>query len=690
MAYGRAMRAAVLFCAATLASGSLRAQTVIVPAPPLQPNQYGEYVAATLASDVLTLTTEGRGLRALYRVRAESGASDTVARIEPPSGATTPVGTIVLIQPAQLGTLTVDDGNFIALAGGSDFAMDSPLDVLGLLWDGGRWREIWRTERDLDSSDEAVVWRSYTGTRYQVLVPMAPESGSSDGFLHYARFDLFTVGGGVTIGAIGEVVPGVFLAHSAGSGVAKTGTWINSTVAGAPTPNAAYSVTPGDTIEFTATGRLLAVNHPVWVNGGRWICTVDGEVPTGGDLPLVAASDFKSVSAAADNGSGLLRVTTTDSHGLLTGGRVYANGLGGITLPSAGPWTVTVVSSKIVDLEGTSGWSGAFTSGGSLSYFRSSDLGSAHGTSGPCGINVADAWHVLARDLADEEHTIEFEVLGTTEGGSLARAYFNGVAAAADDTAFSEGTSTGVLPVKTLDVHDFRLVGQSSNIVTAPHFRLDSGGSGAYEAATGLHGNETQSSATYTLDGATLSLAADEYAIGYEAGFASVGELTYGGDKAADFTQEYRFSVGGSYQARALCEIAWAEDGSITSDYRGMLPIVIRQLDTGIGSPVSSPYFDRFSIDGTVFVEGVDYGDNLGAVLANYPGAVLEAFSTTHSLRATMRRPDGQRVNQVDYEDRADGADKGYFNYQVGNSSRAFDSSTVDLIDVGWHLRRGP
>lgn len=69
-----------------------------------------------------------------------------------------------------------------------------------------------------------------------------------------------------------------------------------------------------------------------------------------------------SVSGAADNGSGLVRITTSAAHGLSTGDIVTIHDVGGCT-EANGTHKITVISTTTFDLVGST-FSNAYTSGG--------------------------------------------------------------------------------------------------------------------------------------------------------------------------------------------------------------------------------------------------------------------------------------------------------------------------------------
>lgn len=69
----------------------------------------------------------------------------------------------------------------------------------------------------------------------------------------------------------------------------------------------------------------------------------------------------KTITGAANNGSGLIRITAT-SHDYSTGDRIAVYGVGGTT-EANGSWTVTVITADTFDLQGST-FVNAYTSGG--------------------------------------------------------------------------------------------------------------------------------------------------------------------------------------------------------------------------------------------------------------------------------------------------------------------------------------
>jgi hypothetical protein len=72
----------------------------------------------------------------------------------------------------------------------------------------------------------------------------------------------------------------------------------------------------------------------------------------------------KTITNAANNGAGLIRITTSTAHGFATGERVYIYGVGG-TVAANAAWAITVINATTFDLVG-SAYAGAYTSGGTV------------------------------------------------------------------------------------------------------------------------------------------------------------------------------------------------------------------------------------------------------------------------------------------------------------------------------------
>jgi len=79
---------------------------------------------------------------------------------------------------------------------------------------------------------------------------------------------------------------------------------------------------------------------------------------------LTRTNTTKVVTSATNNGSGLIRVVTSTTHGLTTGNKIFISGVLGCTEANGG-WIVTVINTTTVDLQ-ASVFVNAYTSGGTL------------------------------------------------------------------------------------------------------------------------------------------------------------------------------------------------------------------------------------------------------------------------------------------------------------------------------------
>ncbi|EFH12865.1 glycosyl hydrolase family 28-related protein [Pseudoroseomonas cervicalis] len=137
--------------------------------------------------------------------------------------------------------------------------------------------------------------------------------------------------------------------------------------------------------------------------------------------PLVTTSRSWSntrllIAAVADNGAGQFRITTATAHGLSTGDLVNVAEVRTSGAPALyGRWTVTVVDSTRLDLQGSSfaaGWS----SGGAVYVNPNRRLGSAFVVN-DCDMasfdNCFEYGHEIGFDVQDEAHSCNFTNIGT-------------------------------------------------------------------------------------------------------------------------------------------------------------------------------------------------------------------------------------------------------------------------------------
>jgi len=69
-----------------------------------------------------------------------------------------------------------------------------------------------------------------------------------------------------------------------------------------------------------------------------------------------------NISGAANNGSGLIRITAAN-HRFQTGNHINITSVGGCVEANSNHWTITVVTANTFDLQGST-FTNAYTSGG--------------------------------------------------------------------------------------------------------------------------------------------------------------------------------------------------------------------------------------------------------------------------------------------------------------------------------------
>lgn len=104
--------------------------------------------------------------------------------------------------------------------------------------------------------------------------------------------------------------------------------------------------------------------------------TLAPSAATGTGITIVAAPNSKTITGAANNGSGLIRITAV-AHGFATGDPVNISGVLGTT-EANGNWEVIKVSANAFDLKGSvfaNTWSAGGTQIASANVFASTDVG---------------------------------------------------------------------------------------------------------------------------------------------------------------------------------------------------------------------------------------------------------------------------------------------------------------------------
>jgi len=109
---------------------------------------------------------------------------------------------------------------------------------------------------------------------------------------------------------------------------------------------------PGNTLRITENDDFRVTQQTGEPPGGT--NTLPGTDPN--------AVTYRIISNAADNGSGLIRLTVNTTNGMITGQKVTIGDVVGTT-EANGNWTVTVISLTEIDLQ-SSAFTNAYSSGG--------------------------------------------------------------------------------------------------------------------------------------------------------------------------------------------------------------------------------------------------------------------------------------------------------------------------------------
>lgn len=123
----------------------------------------------------------------------------------------------------------------------------------------------------------------------------------------------------------------------------------------------------------------------------------------------MSALDTGTVSGAADDGGGEIRITTSAAHNLQTGDRIRIYGVGGTTEANAN-WTITVQTSTTFDLDGST-FSNAFTSSGTYEVLGlySADVSATSGN----GYARGETYHAVVTWIISGPSTLSEELVFT-------------------------------------------------------------------------------------------------------------------------------------------------------------------------------------------------------------------------------------------------------------------------------------
>ncbi len=127
-----------------------------------------------------------------------------------------------------------------------------------------------------------------------------------------------------------------------------------------------YRATSGqNTVDPTTGIPILGNTLRITENDDYRVTQETGAAP--GSLNQLPGTDpnavtYRNISAAADNGDGLIRLTVDTTNGMITGQQVTVGDVVGTT-EANGNWTITVVNVTQIDLQNSS-FANAYSSGG--------------------------------------------------------------------------------------------------------------------------------------------------------------------------------------------------------------------------------------------------------------------------------------------------------------------------------------
>lgn len=174
------------------------------------------------------------------------------------------------------------------------------------------------------------------------------------------------------------------------------------------------------------------------VQGGK-VTVLHADTKAGTDFVGVASS--QSISGAANNGSGLIRLTVPATDHFDTNQRVAVSGVAGTT-EANGTWAVTVIDDTHVDLQG-SAFVNAYTSGGTMTTNATLITGAANNGSGLIRVTVNST-----TNFATGNRVTVSGVTGTTEAnGTWTVTVISGTTMDLQGSAFVNAYVSGGLAV---------------------------------------------------------------------------------------------------------------------------------------------------------------------------------------------------------------------------------------------------
>lgn len=125
-------------------------------------------------------------------------------------------------------------------------------------------------------------------------------------------------------------------------------------------------VTSGqDSVDFFTGIPVPGGNTRITQDGNDRVTQQTGEAPGGANQKPGTdpnAVTYRTVTNAANNGSGLIRLTLATTNGMITSQTVTVRDVGGVTSAN-GDWTITVINKTQIDLQNST-FSGSYSSDG--------------------------------------------------------------------------------------------------------------------------------------------------------------------------------------------------------------------------------------------------------------------------------------------------------------------------------------
>jgi hypothetical protein len=212
-------------------------------------------------------------------------------------------------------------------------------------------------------------------------------------------------------------------------------------------------------LTVAAHGKTTGQSCHVWSSIdaalGTWTVTVidantldlQGSIFSGSSKSGGNCIPVFTVTGAANNGAGLIRIQTSAAHGFSTGAQVWLKDIGGV--PNAnGGWVVTVIDATHFDLQGSQIFTWTYTSGGTARAFAANVFIGALGAAADnvlrdCNVYMGMFGTVLTNASGDIFQQVGGSIDSNFLAGVTIQTYGRPVAHAFTDTRFVNNSSIG-------------------------------------------------------------------------------------------------------------------------------------------------------------------------------------------------------------------------------------------------------